>query len=132
MSLLIPGRLAGMALMAALAAACGSSSDNSNNDNGGDGGDGGTSLAVTVSNNTFSPASLTVPVGSTVTWTWANGASNHNVIGDDGANPPSSGAPSNAPHSYAFTFSTAGTFRYHCGVHGAAGGSGMAGTIIAQ
>lgn len=129
MSLLIPGRFAGMALAAALVAACGSSSDNAPNDNGGDG---GTGLTVTVSNNTFSPASLTVPVGSTVTWTWATGASNHNVIGDDGANPPSSGAPTNAPHSYAFTFGTAGTFRYHCGVHGAAGGSGMAGTIIAQ
>ena len=61
-------RLTGLALAALLAASCGSDDSNDAPDNGGDGGGngGGTENTVTVSNNTFSPASLTVAAGTTV------------------------------------------------------------------
>jgi plastocyanin len=130
-------RFTALALAIALGASCGSDSDSppddGDNGDGGDGGDGGnTDFTISVQNNNFSPTSLTVPLGATVTWNWATGAAGHNVVGDDGSHPPSSGGLVNAPRSYAFTFTTAGTFRYYCQAHGSPGGSGMAGTIIAQ
>ena len=127
-------RFTGLALAALLAASCGSDDSNDAPDDGGDGGGngGGTENTVTVSNNTFSPASLTVAAGTTVTWSWTSSASNHNVVGDDSENPPSSGSPTDGPHTYQFAFGQPGTFRYHCTVHGGPGGSGMSGTIIVQ
>jgi plastocyanin len=133
MSPSVIGRSAGLALVLSLAASCGSSSDSPPDDGNGDGGgNGNTDFTVSVRNNSFSPATLTVPLGTTVTWTWASGATGHNVVGDDAANPESSGAFANAPHSYDFRFVTPGTFRYHCQSHGAPGGSGMAGTIVVE
>ena len=127
-------RFTGLALMALLAASCGSDDSNDAPDDGGDGGGGGGGGAstVTVSNNSFSPASLTVAAGTTVTWSWTSSAVNHNVNGDDGENPPSSGAATNGPHTYEFAFGQPGTFRYYCSVHGGPDGSGMSGTIIVQ
>jgi plastocyanin len=81
---------------------------------------GGGANAVTVGNNFYSPASLSVAVNTTVTWTWANGDVSHSVSFDDGqtSDIQSSG-------SYQRAFGTAGTFPYHCKVHGAA----MSGTV---
>jgi plastocyanin/uncharacterized protein YjdB len=68
-----------------------------------------------VANNTQNAAVDTVAVGGTVTWTWV-GASNHSV--------ESTGAPSftssttKISGTYAFTFNSAGTYTYDCGVHG--------------
>ena len=87
---------------------------------------------VNVVNNSFNPAMLTVPVGTTVTWTWSTTAMGHNVVPDDGATPTTSGPPTNYPHTYTFTFNTAGTYPYHCQLHGGVGGVGMSGTIVVQ
>lgn len=87
---------------------------------------------VQVVNNIFNPAMLTVPVGTTVTWTWSTTAMGHNVVPDDGSTPTGSGPLADYPHSYSFTFGTAGTFHYHCQAHGAPGGVGMSGTVIVQ
>ena len=70
---------------------------------------------VTVGNNFFSPADLSVATGTTVTWTWAAGAVEHNVTFDDGQH---SGTQSSG--SFPRTFSAAGTYPYHCTIHGAA------------
>jgi plastocyanin len=91
--------------------------------------------AVTVGNNFFSPADLSVAAGTTVTWTWAPGAVEHNVTFDDGEH-----SPTQSSGSFPRTFSAAGTFRYHCTIHGVSfmhgtvtvagsggGGSGMGG-----
>ena len=93
---------------------------------------------VTVSNFKFSPASLTINAGDTVTFTNAGGL--HNVHADDNSfrcargcdndGNGGAGAPSNTNWSFTRTFNTAGTIRYFCEVHGSAGGSGMAGSII--
>lgn len=75
---------------------------------------GGGANGVTVGNNFFSPASLSVATGATVTWTWAMGDAQHTVTFDDnapGSNPQSSG-------TFQRTFPTAGTYTYFCSIHG--------------
>jgi plastocyanin len=79
--------------------------------------------------NRFEPAELTVPVGGTVYWVWTPGSTGHNIVPDDQESPPHSGAPADYPKWHVFTFTRAGTFRYHCFLHGAPGGVGMSGTI---
>ena len=80
---------------------------------------GSTSSSISVGDNYFSPAATTVPAGTTVTWTWA-GSVNHNVTFDDGA-----ASSTQASGTYSRTFSTAGTYAYHCTIHGAS----MSGTV---
>jgi plastocyanin len=76
---------------------------------------------VTVSNNAFTPASLTVPVQSKVAWLWLSDAQQHNVVPVSGTVPPSSGAPRDGPWAYQVGFADPGTYDYQCSVHGAAG-----------
>jgi plastocyanin len=96
------------------------------------GGGGNPPNTISVVNNSFSPSTLTVAAGTTVTWTWSSTAVDHNVVPDDGTTPTTSGAPTNGPHSYTFTFNAPGTYRFHCQVHGGAGGVGMSGTVVVQ
>jgi plastocyanin len=81
--------------------------------------------------NRFDPAAVTIQAGETVAWVWGATALSHNVRPDE-TEPTASGAPANGPNEYRFTFTTAGTYRYHCGVHGAPGGVGMSGTVIVE
>ena len=60
----------------------------------------------------FVPARITVPAGSTVTWT-NNDDFTHNVALPDGPEPLTM-APGS---SVTYTFSTAGTFPYVCSLH---------------
>jgi plastocyanin len=87
---------------------------------------------VSVSNNAFTPATLTVTVGTTVVWAW-NACTgdpysgnqtcvNHNVIFDDGSS--SSGTQDQG--TFSKTFNAAGTFTYHCTLHP------MTGTVTVQ
>lgn len=75
--------------------------------------------------NTFDPASMTVAVGSTVTWMNTTGVT-HNVTFDTQGSP--SNIPSFASGAQTATFPTKGTFAYHCTIHGAS----MSGTITVQ
>lgn len=70
--------------------------------------------SVTINNFSFSPAAITVKAGTTVTWTNQDTAG-HTVVGDSQGGPSSSLL--NQGQSYSFTFTAAGTFAYHCGVH---------------
>jgi plastocyanin len=116
-------RMRTMALLAILLAATGAC--------GGDSGGGHTgppdptppagSNTVTVGNNFFTPTSLTIATGATVTWQWASGAVTHNVTFDDGVH-----SEDQSSGSFARTFSAAGTFPYHCTIHGA---QAMHGTV---
>jgi plastocyanin len=70
----------------------------------------------------FTPSSLTIHVGDTVVWTNAGGI--HTVTGDTSADPF---CGSNAiPVSCSETFTTPGTFPYHCEFHAI---FGMRGTV---
>jgi plastocyanin len=77
--------------------------------------------AVSIVNFAFSPSNLPIKTGTKVTWT-NNGSVSHTVTSDNGAF-TSSGSIS--PGSiYEVTFSSAGTFHYHCSIH-----PSMTGTI---
>jgi len=93
----------------------------------------GSTTALTVSNNKYTPARDSVAPGATLTWTWNSctgdgyGGSTctaHSVHFDDGV------SSSNIQDSGTFsrTFASAGTYTYHCAVHGAA----MSGTVIVK
>jgi plastocyanin len=93
--------------------------------------------AVSITEYQFSPDTLTVKAGSTVTWT-NHGTVDHSVVSDSGtAVTFSSGtlAPAmgggaygggTGPGGYGLTFHTAGTYPYHCAFHPAQ----MHGTIV--
>ncbi len=85
-----------------------------------------TAAAVTISDNRYTPATLTVAAGTKVTWTWS-GNNPHSVTGkfngQDVLSPTRQGSG-----SFDFTFDKAGTFAYQCGIHGAA----MTATIVVQ
>ena len=76
----------------------------------------------------FSPATLTIKAGTTVTWKNAT-AVGHTVTSDDGKSFDSGMANPIAAQSgtFSFTFATAGTFAYHCSIH-----PFMKATIIVQ
>lgn len=77
----------------------------------------GSALAATkdvgIAGFSFSPNSVTINVGDTVTWDNSD-AQHHTATADDGSfdtGPISSGTPKSVK------FSTAGTFAYHCSIH---------------
>ena len=129
------------ALLLIAAAGCGGSSTapSSGGNNGGNNNNppppnnpGSTSSSITVSNNYFDPSSTSVPVGTKVTWTWdacsgdgygGQTCTSHSIVFDDGAT-----APSQQQGTWSRTFATAGTYKYHCSVHGSA----MSGTVVVQ
>jgi plastocyanin len=80
--------------------------------------------------NRFEPNLVTINVGQSVTWSWPEGALDHNVVPDDGNTPIPSGPVTDGPTTYSFTFTQAGSFRYFCRTHGGVGGFDMAGRVI--
>ncbi len=83
---------------------------------------------VSVTNMSFSPASLSINQGDTVTWTQVNGT--HNVNGNQSifpTNPASfgSGSAIGGTWVYAHSFSGTGVYNYHCDPHS----SSMIGSI---
>ena len=126
-------RLALLMACAATLAACGDDDE--------DGGNNPPANTMLVENNEFTPSTLTVPVGTTVTFSWPSGSVNHNVVpwaSNTGAIPASPNQPEllDGPTSFQTTFNDAGTFRFFCSIHGSVGDagelSGMAGSITAQ
>ena len=86
--------------------------------------------AVSVLDNSFVPALVGVVPGEKVTWTAGSAALNpHNLVFEDGL---ITALPAPGPWTADRTFSAAGTFRYYCQIHGAAGGLGMAGIVYAN
>jgi plastocyanin len=83
---------------------------------------GAASVAATASNQ-FTPATVTVTRNGTVTWSFA---ARHNVTFDTQGAPAGTGDRESGTAS--ITFPNAGTFAYHCTIHGA----GMSGTVVVQ
>jgi plastocyanin len=126
-------------VMAAAALACGGGGGGStgpyggNNTGGNNNTGGSTSANITVSNNKFTPSATTVPKGTTVTWTWDSCSTDpygggttctrHNVTFDDGQ-----ASATQSDGSYSRTFDAAGTYNYHCTIHGTA----MSGSVKVQ
>jgi plastocyanin len=88
---------------------------------------------ISVTNNNFSPSAKSVVVGTDVKWAWntCSGDSysggqtcvGHSVTFDDGVT-----SATQDQGTFNRTFAVAGTYNYHCAVHGAA----MSGTITVQ
>lgn len=79
------------------------------------------SVSVTIDEMAFSPSTITIEAGDTVTWTNADDVP-HTVTGtafDSGTIQPGG--------SYSRTFPTPGTFSYHCALH-----TSMTGSVIVQ
>ena len=81
-----------------------------------------TGTSVTIKDFAFSPASVDIKVGESVTWTNEDSAT-HNVEGDGGI---SSGDLANG-QTYTKTFDTAGTYAYKCAIH-----PNMTGTVVVK
>ncbi|MCW2792606.1 MAG: blue (type 1) copper domain protein [Nocardioides sp.] len=72
-----------------------------------------TDATVTVANMTFTPGTVTVTLGGTVTWDFAD-ATAHTTTSNQGfwnSGPKSSG------QSFARAFSSSGSYGYHCSIH---------------
>jgi len=78
---------------------------------------------VTVKNFAFSPADLTVSVGTKVTWT-QDDSTPHTIVSNSGV---FKSGTLNRGDKFSFTFTEPGTYPYHCGIH-----ASMVGKIIAQ
>jgi plastocyanin len=87
---------------------------------------------IAVSNNMFTPNTKTAAVGTAIQWAWNsctgdayNGQTcvSHSVTFDDGTT-----SPTQDQGTYSRTFNAAGTYNYHCSVHGTA----MSGSITVQ
>ena len=78
---------------------------------------------VEIMNFMFMPGSLTVPVGTTVTWKFDD-STDHTVSADDNS---FASSPMANGQTFTHTFSTAGTVAYHCSIH-----PFMKGTIIVK
>ncbi len=80
--------------------------------------------AVSIDNFTFTPASLTVKAGTTVTWTNRDDIP-HGIASSDNGFKKSKALDTD--DSYSFTFTTPGTFKYFCYIH-----PHMVGTIVVE
>ncbi len=89
-----------------------------------------TTQVVSMVNFAFSPDPITIPVGTTLQWHNTTTTTPHTATADDGSF--DTGTVNPQANSILITFTTPGTFAYHCIFHGAPGGIGMAGTIIVQ
>lgn len=68
---------------------------------------------VKIDNFTFTPATLTVPVGTQVTWTNRDDIP-HTVVSDDQS---IKSKALDTDDKFAFTFTKAGTYTYFCSLH---------------
>ncbi len=91
---------------------------------------------VSMIDNEFSPADISINVGDTVRWT-NNGSLNHDAQSDDGTTfksadefpLPTGMEPGDV---FEFTFTTEGEIPYYCIFHGGPGGIGMSGSITVE
>jgi plastocyanin len=80
--------------------------------------------AVSIDNFTFTPASLTVKAGTTVTWTNRDDIP-HGIASSNNAFKKSKALDTD--DNYSFTFTTPGTYQYFCYIH-----PHMVGTIVVE
>src|SRR5271167_555752 len=69
--------------------------------------------AVKIDNFSFSPATITVPVGTTVRWTNHDDIP-HTVVADDKT---FKSKALDTDEQFTYTFTKAGTYNYFCGLH---------------
>lgn len=75
---------------------------------------------VALGSKTFDPRTITIRVGTTVTWRWPDGAVGHDVTGDGFK------SPIQTEGTFEHRFVSSGTYTYVCTLH-----PGMVGKVIA-
>jgi len=89
----------------------------------------GPTQPVSVTENIFTPAEITVAAGTTIEWT-NNGNVVHNVVSADLSDlfvEPAKFAPG---ATYRYRFTKPGTYHYYCSIHGTAAGGGQQGVVV--
>jgi len=81
------------------------------------------SAQVKIDNFSFGPQTLTIPVGTTVTWTNRDDIP-HTIVSTDGV---FKSKVRDTDETFSFTFTKAGTYTYFCSVH-----PKMTGKIVVQ
>jgi outer membrane protein OmpA-like peptidoglycan-associated protein len=81
----------------------------------------GSGSTVTIENFAFAPASITVPVGTTVVWTNQDGSNHFVKFVDAASERMKKGA------TYSRTFTAPGTYPYECSIH-----PSMTGTVVVE
>lgn len=84
-----------------------------------------TPRTVVLKNIAFAPAKLAIRKGQTVTWSWKDGDTQHNLHAVGRLRFKGTGA--RASGTYRVTFRKRGTYRYECTLH-----PGMTGTVVVQ
>ena len=77
----------------------------------------------------FSPSTVTVTPGETVTWVWAAGPHSTTSKATTGPETWNSGVL-NSGATFSHLFSTPGTYPYYCSVHSSPGGTTMNGVVL--
>jgi plastocyanin len=113
-------------------AACGSSASSSTSSAASTAG--GPTASVTIQNFAFTPQTLTVKAGTTVTWT-NNDSAPHTVTSADAISTSANttslfNGSVNPGQTFSYTFTKAGTYYYLCTIHRSQ--AGMHGEIIVQ
>lgn len=79
--------------------------------------------AIKIDNFTFSPATITVPVGSTIRWTNHDDIP-HNVVSEDKS---FKSKAMDTDENFSYTFTKPGTYSYFCSIH-----PKMTGKVVVQ
>jgi plastocyanin len=101
--------------------ACSRSDDGYSNNNNNNNNNNNTNNSVSIGSSSFSPSSISVKSGTTVTWS-NNVYELHTVTADDGS---FNSGDLDYNKTFSRTFNQAGTFAYHCNHH-----SGMKGSVV--
>ncbi len=115
-------RMTALAAVVFAAAGCGGGAASDAGDSAGDSAGAASSASVEIADNAYSPSSVEIAGGGTVTWT--NSDSVPHTVTFDGAGPASSDQLDQGA-TFSATFNDAGEFPYHCTVH-----PEMAGTVV--
>jgi len=73
-------------------------------------------VSITIQNFAFSPGSATIKAGTKVTWTNQDSVP-HQIASDNSSAVSFLSNPLSTGQSFSFTFTTSGTFPYHCAIH---------------
>jgi plastocyanin len=90
----------------------------------------GNEADVEVLDNSFNDKAIQVKPGTKVVWT-NDGQQDHDIVPVKDSGFGVGKAKFNAGDTYTYTFSTPGTYRYYCSLHGSADG-GMVGAVIVK
>jgi plastocyanin len=112
--------IAGVAVVVLLAGACSDAESPSTTADTSDAGPIAAEPAVALGSKTFNPGTITVRVGTTVTWRWPDGTVGHDVTGDGFK------SPIQTQGTFDHRFDAPGTYSYLCTLH-----PGMVGKVVA-